>query len=321
MVQKVIRGIKLSVALNKLTSEVIQPFLFEEDSKVKKVIGIYTGRFQPMGKHHADVYNSYKSKFDDFYVTTSNKVEAGKSPLNFKEKKMIIKKHGIPASKIVQVRNTYKSEEVVDKFDKETTAIVFLVGSKDAGRLSGGKYFLDYKKNKDYMLPYKDNGYFYEIPHVSMTVAGQELSGTAIRDIFGSKDFDDKQKKKFMKEIFGWVDSKIFKMLVKKLSEREVPMYDPDEDEDLKIIQGDINEGAILQFIKDVDIAKIIREAQTTSTNIGGNTQGVDDGPRYFYGNFKSYEKMTAKIAARLGMQVVNYIVGDNNERRMVNRE
>ena len=158
-------------------------------------MAIYPGRFQPMGKHHADVYKSFKSKFDDFYVTTSNKVEAGKSPLNFKEKKMIIKKHGIPASKIVQVRNTYKSEEVVDKFDEETTAIVFLVGSKDAGRLSGGKYFLDYKKNKDYMLPYKDNGYFYEIPHISMTVAGQELSGTAIRDIFGSKDFDDKQKK------------------------------------------------------------------------------------------------------------------------------
>ena len=307
----------MSIALNKLTSELIQPFLFEEDSKVKKVIGIYTGRFQPMGKHHADVYDSYKSKFDDFYVTTSNKVEAGKSPLNFKEKKMIIKKHGIPASKIVQVRNTYKSEEVVDKFDEETTAIVFLVGSKDAGRLSGGKYFLDYKKNKDYMLPYKDNGYFYEIPHVSMTVAGQELSGTAIRDIFGSKDFDDKQKKKFMKEIFGWVDNNIFKMLVKKLSEQDVPMYDPDEDEDLKIIQGDISESEIIQFIKDVDVAKIIREAQTTGTSIGGNTQGVDDGPGYYYGNFKSYEKMTAKIAARLGMEVVNYIVGEGNERPM----
>ena len=139
----------MSVALNKLTSELVQPFLFEEDSKVTKVIGIYTGRFQPMGKHHADVYDSYKSKFDDFYVTTSNKVEAGKSPLNFKEKKKIIQKHGIPSSKIVQVRNTYKSEEVVNKFDEETTAIVFLVGSKDAGRLSGGKYFLDYSPIKE----------------------------------------------------------------------------------------------------------------------------------------------------------------------------
>jgi hypothetical protein len=150
-----------------------------------------------------------------------------------------------------------------------------------------------------------------------MTVAGQELSGTAIRDIFGSKDFDDKQKKKFMKEIFGWVDNNIFKMLVKKLSEQDVPMYDPDEDEDLKIIQGDISESEIIQFIKDVDVAKIIREAQTTGTSIGGNTQGVDDGPGYYYGNFKSYEKMTAKIAARLGMEVVNYIVGEGNERPM----
>ena len=88
----------MSVGLTKLTSELIQPFLNEADSKVKKVVGIYTGRFQPMGKHHADVYKAFKSKFDDFYVTTSNKVEAGKSPLNFKEKKKIIQKHGIPGS-------------------------------------------------------------------------------------------------------------------------------------------------------------------------------------------------------------------------------
>ena len=311
----------MNITINKLTSELIQPFLLEADSKIKKVVGIYTGRFQPMGKHHADVYSSYKSKFDDFYVTTSNKVEVGKSPLNFKEKKTIIKKHGIPASKIVQVKNTYKSEEVVNKFDKETTAIVFLVGSKDAGRLSGGKYFLDYKKNKDYMLPYEEHGYFWEIPHVSMTVAGQELSGTAIRNIFGSKDFDDKQKKKFMKEIFGWVDNNIFKMLVKRLSEKDIPMYDPSEDEDLKIIQGDLSESEIIQFMQDIDVVKIIKEAQMTSTSIGGNTQGVDDGPRYFYGNFKSYKKMTAKVAARLGMQVVNYIVGENNERPMVDTD
>ena len=179
----------MSVGLTKLTSELIQPFLNEADSKVKKVVGIYTGRFQPMGKHHADVYKAFKSKFDDFYVTTSNKVEAGKSPLNFKEKKKIIQKHGIPGSKIVQVKNTYKSEAVVNKFDEKTTAIVFLVGSKDAGRLSGGKYFLDYKKNNNYLLPFEEHGYFWEIPHVSIKVAGKDLSGTAIRDIFGSKDF------------------------------------------------------------------------------------------------------------------------------------
>jgi len=98
-------------------------------------------------------------------------------------------------------------------------------------------------------------------------------------------------------------------------------MYNPDEDEDLKIIQGDISESEIIHFIKDVDVAKIIREAQTTGANIGGNSQGVDDGPRYFYGNFKSYKKITAKIAARLGMTVVNYIVGDGNERPMVDTE
>ena len=29
----------------------------EEDSKIKNIVAIYPGRFQPMGKHHAAVYN------------------------------------------------------------------------------------------------------------------------------------------------------------------------------------------------------------------------------------------------------------------------
>ena len=97
MVQKVIRGIKLSVALNKLTSEVIQPFLFEEDSKVKKVIGIYTGRFQPMGKHHVDTFKWIEKQFGpkNTFVVTSNATNSTNSPFNFKEKLAIINKHNI----------------------------------------------------------------------------------------------------------------------------------------------------------------------------------------------------------------------------------
>ena len=50
---------------------------------MKKVV-IYPGRFQPMGKHHAKVYDWLASKFgkSNTYITTSNKVELPKSPLS-----------------------------------------------------------------------------------------------------------------------------------------------------------------------------------------------------------------------------------------------
>ena len=62
-----------------------------EEKKITKVVAIYPGRFQPMGKHHAQVYNQLSSKFDDVWVATSGKVDLPKSPFSFSEKKKIIK--------------------------------------------------------------------------------------------------------------------------------------------------------------------------------------------------------------------------------------
>ena len=37
--------------MNQLVEEIIKPIL-EANSKIKKVVGIYGGRFQPFGPHH-----------------------------------------------------------------------------------------------------------------------------------------------------------------------------------------------------------------------------------------------------------------------------
>ena len=84
-----------------------------EEKKITKVVAIYPGRFQPMGKHHAQVYNQLSSKFDDVWVATSGKVDLPKSPFSFSEKKKIIKAHGI--SKVKQVKSPYKAEEILKK--------------------------------------------------------------------------------------------------------------------------------------------------------------------------------------------------------------
>ena len=66
--------------------------VLNEEKKVDKVIAIYPGRYQPFGKHHAEVFKWVQNKFgkNNSYVATSNKVELPKSPFSFNDKKKII---------------------------------------------------------------------------------------------------------------------------------------------------------------------------------------------------------------------------------------
>ena len=120
------------------------------------------------------------SKFGkaNVFVATSDKTES-KSPLNFNEKKKVISAYGVPSKQIVKVKNPYRSDEITSKLPDDT-AVLWAVGAKDGDRLVSGKYFDKYKKGVD-LLPYKERGYIYIVPHVSLKVNGQEMSGTAIR--------------------------------------------------------------------------------------------------------------------------------------------
>jgi len=250
-----------------------------EEKKITKVVAIYPGRFQPMGKHHAQVYNQLSSKFDDVWVATSGKVDLPKSPFSFSEKKKIIKAHGI--SKVKQVKSPYKSEEILKKYDPETTSAVFVVGKKDAGRLKG-KFFQDWKGKAE--VGYKAGAYLMIAPHVSLKVSGYgEMSGTAIRKALGDKELDSTEKKKLFKGIFG--HTKLYDMIVKKLES--------------------LNE-VMENFFNKTNINNIIKEA---SVFAGAGAPEADSGPRYFYGVQKSYRKDTEKMAFRLGMSVLNYLV------------
>ena len=113
--------------------------IISENTNIKTVVAIYPGRFQPMGAHHAKTFKWLQSKFKDAYVGTSDKVDLPKSPFSFAEKKKIINSHGI--KNVVKIKNPYKAEEILKKYDPKTTAAVFMVGKKDADRLDKGKFF------------------------------------------------------------------------------------------------------------------------------------------------------------------------------------
>ena len=197
---------------------------------VKKVIAIYPGRFQPFGKHHAAAFLWLQKQFGttNTYIVTSDKVELPKSPLNFKEKKALIDMYGFD-SKTIKVKNPYKAEELLSKFEPDTTAVVFMVGEKDMkedprfkiGKLKSGNdsYFQEYDTNKTNLQGYDKHGYLITAPHISLNVPGYgEMSGTQIRKALGDKETTPKEKEKMFKGIFGWYSDKLSNYIIDKFS-------------------------------------------------------------------------------------------------------
>ena len=134
---------------------------------------------------------------------------------------MIWKKHKV--RNVVKVKNPYVCAEFLENYDPETTAVVYIFGEKDAGRLKTKKvdgtpgYYQSYEKNKNNLEPYEEHGYFIVAPHVSIKVLGKEVNGTYIRELLGSPKYTDSQRVEAFEELFGWYDEKILCVFEKEV--------------------------------------------------------------------------------------------------------
>lgn len=193
-----------------------------------KVIAIYPGRFQPPGPHHAKAYEWLASQFgrENTFVVTSDKTEPGKSPFTFNEKARMFYEYNI--DNIGQVKNPYKAEELTRKFDPNTTAVVYMYGKKDAGRIpftkkDGTPGYLQPFTGVENMLPMAKHGYVIEAPHINMRVAGKEMSGTTLREVLA------KTTPEQFKQIMGWFDQKLYNLIKSKLYVNESKKSNLDE--------------------------------------------------------------------------------------------
>ena len=181
-----------------------------EAAEIDKVVVVYSGRFQPFHKGHYATYDHLVKKFgrDNVYIGTSDVTDNKKSPFGFKEKKAIMQKmFGISSNKIVQIKNPYAPQEILNKFDSDTTGFITVVGEKDSSRLSG-KYFTPYKGKVE--EPYLDKGYVYAAP-----AQPNAISGTDVRYWLSAGD-EEERKKNFTKA-YPKFDDQIFKMITLKL--------------------------------------------------------------------------------------------------------
>jgi len=138
------------------------------------------------------------------------------------------------------------------------------------------------------MNGYEDNGYVLTAPHVSVKVGGKEVSGTVMRQLLGSPNYE-KNRKKLFKTSFGYFDQGVFNMMTNKFK---------------KLFES------IDKFLINKNINDIIKESSAT---VGSP---VDDGPPTFYRGFSDYEKQSTKWIESMykdtGWEVVQYILGKN---------
>ena len=230
--------------MNKLVEQIVNEIklqLFSEEEKGDKtIIALYPGRFQPMGLHHKASYDWLAKQFGEknTYIVTSDKTDPQRSPFNFSEKKKIINKHGI--KNIVKARSPYFPYEFLEKFDPQKTVVVYMIGEKDRGRLSGYKRLTKY--NKTSSIPYKDieNPYAYYVyaPHVSYNIPSfGEMSGTNIRKALGDREAKLSELKSRFKSVMGWFDADIFNMVISKMNTNRGKLKEKKESESLPIVK------------------------------------------------------------------------------------
>ena len=195
------------------------------DGKKKPVV-VYPGRFQPFHVGHYSVYKNLVDKYgaDNVFIGTSNKTDNDKSPFGFDEKQQIMAQmFGIPKDKIVQVKNPYAPEEILNKFPADTPFITAF-SEKDAQRLTGGKYYQQLPDDPSQIKgDYKNVGYYMIAPEFQLDVDGQNISGTTVRNVLGDPNRSDQEKQKLFKAMYGKFDPKIYGMIVGKLSGKPAP--------------------------------------------------------------------------------------------------
>ena len=196
---------------------------FTEQIRDGKLVVIYSGRFQPAHRGHAQVYKTLTEQYPgaDVYVATTNKVDE-KSPLNFQERKFTLVKAGVPADKIVQVVSPYVAKEITLKYNDTKDKLIYAVSEKDIDRFSygpkkdGSPSYFQKLKDTDEMLPLGEKGYIAIAPVFPFKVLGKNVtSATQIRDMY--KHVSEPERKQIIVDLYGKFDQAIYNLFNKKL--------------------------------------------------------------------------------------------------------
>ncbi len=184
---------------------------------MQKVLIIYPGRFQPFCQHHYSAYKWLKNLFNSrVIITTSNKVEYGKSPLNFNEKKEFISKFINPQD-IFCLKQLYSYDELKSHINVDGYILIYAYSAKDANRIQFGKIsYLQPFKSIDQCKLADEHSYFIIIPEFKLKFNNTVLSATIMRKYLSTLKANSISDFKIFQKIFNITDYSFYNYIINK---------------------------------------------------------------------------------------------------------
>lgn len=192
--------------------------LFEADFYEPTILVIYPGRFQPFHLGHKGVYDALVSKFGrNVYIASSDKTDPDRSPFSFVDKVAMVRAAGLPSDSIVQVKNPYRADEIIERFDPRDTILVFAVGKKDMEddprfsfkpKKDGSPSYLQKWPGSGKAETMDKHGYVIAAPTVQFKLLGKGMtSATSIRDAY--RDADPSARDEMLSSLYGGANSEL----------------------------------------------------------------------------------------------------------------
>jgi hypothetical protein len=178
-----------------------------------RTVAVYPGRFHPFSLGHKGVYDHLANdpKIDDVYVVTSAKQNNSDSPFTFADKVKMMTKTGVPASHIIQVKNPYKIDEIIQLLglDPKQDRLIYALGGDDAKRFNYTPVSpLQLYSAKKKMQPVGKHAYVKVIPQIPYNILGKTVThASEIRKMY--LDGNDNDRNQIIADLYGRVDPEL----------------------------------------------------------------------------------------------------------------
>ena len=186
-----------------------------------RTVAVYPGRFHVFHRGHQAVYDYLAKEFgpENVYIATSSKQNDTDSPFSYADKVAMMTKLGIPTSRIIQVTNPYKIDEIVQTLglDSAEDHLIYALGAKDAQRF---KYTpdsaLQLRSVAKKIQPVNKHAYVEVVPTATFNIQGKAVqSASDIRKMY--VDGNDNDRYQIIADLYGSPDSALKDMFDQRL--------------------------------------------------------------------------------------------------------